>query len=104
MGFPVDTADGTVDVVDKLGDGTLIAEDGSRLRPTTDALVSEVIEAAQAIEAAVEEIGDVVSEAYELAGEFFGSEEEEAADPAADEAAGEEKADGNEDQEAPQAA
>jgi hypothetical protein len=86
MGFPVDTADGSVNVVDKLADGTLIAEDGSKLRPTTDALVSEVSEAAQATDE------DPLAPIEEVLAELR----------AADEAARKEKADGNEDEEAPE--
>lgn len=96
MGFPVDTADGSVNIVDKLGDGTLIAEDGSKLRPTTDALVSEVIEAAQAVEDAVDEILDVAEVASGWLGDFFGGGEE--VGPAE-----EEEANGDEDEEAPEA-
>lgn len=70
-GFPVQTEDGIVNIVDKLSDGTLVAEDGSKLRPTFDALKSEVIEAASAVEEAISEVGDVIDVAMDLADEMF---------------------------------
>jgi len=67
MGFPVETVDGeTVDIVDKVADGLLVAEDGSMFKPTTDALKSELVEAGDALEAAFDAAGDLVDEAGDV--------------------------------------
>ena len=94
MGFPVDTADGSVVVVDKLDGGKiLVAEDGTQLRPTTDALVSEVIEAVGADKFAdVFEIDSEIRKTAKLIGDLFDGGEPEAT--------GKEEADGDKDEKA----
>lgn len=76
MGFPVETVDGEiVQIVSKTGDGLLIAEDGSILKPTkSEPLKAEILEAKQAVEEAVEEVLDVVEAVRDVVEDMLDSE------------------------------
>jgi hypothetical protein len=89
MGFPVETVDGeAVIIVEKLGDGTLVAEDGRTFKASFDALRVEAVEAVEALKdvgeavgEAVDEVGDVVEAVGDMLGEMFGEDSEVPSDP-----------------------